>query len=558
MISNGADKTKCVACETPKPGAAPPAAAIVPPPAAPPADDLFAKFMTKSGGKWSCDVCMVSNDADKTKCVACETPKPGAAPPAAAIVPPPAAPPADDLFAKFMTKSGGKWSCDVCMVSNDADKTKCVACETAKPGSAAPSTGSSESAGQDKPASFQFGQSGGFKFGSGPAVAATTQETNASATSGFSFGSSSTTEAAPASGGFKFGSFSEPEQDKSKKDAVAGFSFGSSTTTTTTTTGAAAPTGFSFGCSNTPTSGSKGFKFTDKMGIKIDTNTSDTPKTKNRKVEYHSNLKALNTQVTSWIKKHVDQNPLVDLTPVFKDYEKHIGELKTKYNFTSSAEKKKEVKDVTKTLAFGAPSSQSVFGSGSTGFSFGQSKTTEDKTETTTTTSIFQSTPFGSGSVTGFSFGQTNISDNSTVTANDNTEDDEAEETVVSPKKDEPVVEEDAVYSHKCKLFYKKDGNFVERGLGNIHLKVTEDRKVQLIIRAGTSLGNILLNIIVSSNTPLQRKGKNNVMLITVPNPPLDKKDEQNPTPTTFLIRVKTAEDADELKDKIDGLCQEN
>ena len=29
-----------------------------------------------SEAKWSCDVCMISNNADKTKCAACETPKP--------------------------------------------------------------------------------------------------------------------------------------------------------------------------------------------------------------------------------------------------------------------------------------------------------------------------------------------------------------------------------------------------------------------------------------------------------------------------------------------------
>ena len=43
-------------------------------------DDLMAKFMTKSSDKWACSVCMVSNPTDKTTCLACETPKPGAAP----------------------------------------------------------------------------------------------------------------------------------------------------------------------------------------------------------------------------------------------------------------------------------------------------------------------------------------------------------------------------------------------------------------------------------------------------------------------------------------------
>ena len=70
-----------------------------------------------------------------------------------------------------------------------------------------------------------------------------------------------------------------------------------------------------------------------------------------------------------------------------------------------------------------------------------------------------------------------------------------------------------------------------------------------------TSLGNILLNILVTVATPLERLGANNVMLVSVPNPPLDKKTEEQ-TPVTFLIRVKTGEDADELKQKISDLCK--
>ena len=34
------------------------------------------------------------------------------------------------------------------------------------------------------------------------------------------------------------------------------------------------------------------------------------------------------TQVTNWIKSHVDENPLVDLSPVFKDYGKHLQQLR--------------------------------------------------------------------------------------------------------------------------------------------------------------------------------------------------------------------------------------
>lgn len=57
--------------------------------------------------------------------------------------------------------------------------------------------------------------------------------------------------------------------------------------------------------------------------------------------------------------------------------------------------------------------------------------------------------------------------------------------------------------------------------------------------------GNILLNIIVQASIPCTRVGKNNVMLMCVPNPPVDEKNPDTPVP--LLVRVKTAEDADEL-----------
>lgn len=57
--------------------------------------------------------------------------------------------------------------------------------------------------------------------------------------------------------------------------------------------------------------------------------------------------------------------------------------------------------------------------------------------------------------------------------------------------------------------------------------------------------GNILLNVLIAPNMPCTRTGKNNDLIVCVPNPPLD---EKQPTlPATMLIRVKTSEDADEL-----------
>lgn len=57
--------------------------------------------------------------------------------------------------------------------------------------------------------------------------------------------------------------------------------------------------------------------------------------------------------------------------------------------------------------------------------------------------------------------------------------------------------------------------------------------------------GNILLNVLVPPNMPCARTGKNNVLIVCVPNPPVDEKNAS--IPVTMLIRVKTSEDADEL-----------
>ena len=133
----------------------------------------------------------------------------------------------------------------------------------------------------------------------------------------------------------------------------------------------------------------------------------------------------------------------------------------------------------------------------------------------------------------------------------------------------------------RCKLFFKKGESWQDKGVGNLHLKPC-DGKTQLLIRADTNLGesqntliivygviicccsvtsvllsyvftagNILLNILLTSSVPASRQGKNNVLLVCVPNPPLDEKKPDDTTAVSMLIRVKAAADADELLEKI-------
>ena len=104
---------------------------------------------------------------------------------------------------------------------------------------------------------------------------------------------------------------------------------------------------------------------------------------------------------------------------------------------------------------------------------------------------------------------------------------------------------------YSCKLFYKKDASYAEKGVGTLHLKKTKEDKTQLVIRADTSLGNILLNIFLNPQITTQRIGKNNVMIVCVPNPPIDPKNPSS-VPMPMLLRVKTDADADQLLKKLD------
>lgn len=74
---------------------------------------------------------------------------------------------------------------------------------------------------------------------------------------------------------------------------------------------------------------------------KAETNGSSDEHNGASKNNYLSNLKALNISVLNWIKQHLDKNPYCILSPIFKDYEKHLGELE-KSKDTSESLKKEE------------------------------------------------------------------------------------------------------------------------------------------------------------------------------------------------------------------------
>lgn len=100
-------------------------------------------------GTWDCDTCLVQNKPEATKCIACETPKPGMG-----VMPTLALPVTTESsvtvtssssstdttvtlgFGDKFKKPKGSWDCATCFVSNKAEDSKCVSCQSEKPGMA--------------------------------------------------------------------------------------------------------------------------------------------------------------------------------------------------------------------------------------------------------------------------------------------------------------------------------------------------------------------------------------------------------------------------------------
>ncbi|XP_066275096.1 nuclear pore complex protein Nup50-like [Branchiostoma lanceolatum] len=348
--------------------------------------------------------------------------------------------------------------------------------------------------------------------------------------------------------------------------------------------------------------------------------------------QYCGQLRSLNLNLLQWLQKHVDNNPVCDLTPSFRDYERHLRDIEARFppatgtgttgtdsvtggngvpdqtasqsgngqlsfKFSSPPQDKTDTSAVTtNSSAFGVTIGQSASSgvtigqSTSSGVTIGQSSSPSGitighsssfitGTSTAPTPFSFSAssggTIFGGASTTfggsaafggaagkpaldsGFKFSTTDSSSSassrfkfsfaSKPSAPTSVSSDTKEEESYEPPKPEvkEVKEDGAFYTIRCKLFYQKDGTYKDKGVGNLHLKKTGDSKTQLVVRADTSLGNILLNILLFPSMPVSRQGKNNVALVCVPNPPLDEKSD--PVATPMLIRVKTGEAADEL-----------
>lgn len=133
-VTNDKDKLKCVACQSEKPKGTVPYNTLQ----SSTGFSLADKFKPEAGS-WECSTCLVRNKADKTKCEACQTSKPSSSGASDSVT----ATSTDNevlMFGDKFKPAEGSWECDTCMVQNTSTSSNCVACQTKKPGAPPPSS----------------------------------------------------------------------------------------------------------------------------------------------------------------------------------------------------------------------------------------------------------------------------------------------------------------------------------------------------------------------------------------------------------------------------------
>jgi len=255
---------------------------------------------------------------------------------------------------------------------------------------------------------------------------------------------------------------------------------------------------------------------------------------------YCLELVTLNKSVLDWIKKHVEKNPCIDLTPVVRDYEKHLSSIGEKYTSRINVAQSK----VFKTPEATHPSPvTSLCGKKESSVSFVASTPINDNIKPAVN-------KFPAGFFTPSC--PTTISKSEPAKQNTIEENDPASDDAPPVVEKKTIVEEDAFYQTRSKLFFKKGNQWQELGVGMLYLKPSGE-KIQLLIRMESVTGKVLLNISISKDLPINRSGKNNIMIVSLPNPHVYAKpaDGDNNTPCTYLIRVKGTPEADQLYSKL-------
>ncbi|XP_037374804.1 nuclear pore complex protein Nup153 [Talpa occidentalis] len=268
LVQNKPEAIKCVACETPKPGTGVKRVLTLPV-----ASESAVTVATSSSsctvttgtlgfgdkfkrpvGSWECPVCCVCNKAEDNKCVSCMSEKPGSSVPASSSSTVPVSlSSGGSLGLDMFKKPEGSWDCEVCLVQNKVDSTKCVACESEKPGTKSEFKGFGTASSSSNPAasSFKFGipspsqtltNTGNFKFGDqgGFKIDVTSDSGSNPMSEGFKF--------SKPIGDLKFGVSSESKPEEVKKDSKNdnNFKFGLSAGLNSS----ASLTPFQFGVSN--------------------------------------------------------------------------------------------------------------------------------------------------------------------------------------------------------------------------------------------------------------------------------------------------------------------
>ncbi|XP_068124393.1 E3 SUMO-protein ligase RanBP2-like isoform X2 [Hyperolius riggenbachi] len=139
LIRNEPSATKCIACQAPKTSesvqtTASSASSFKFVSAGDCAQKDLGSVFGKKEGQWDCTTCLVRNQANATKCVACNSPKssPSTGPPAQTpgVL---QSKPGNESLASMFSRKEGQWDCGVCLIRNKAAAATCAACLAANP-----------------------------------------------------------------------------------------------------------------------------------------------------------------------------------------------------------------------------------------------------------------------------------------------------------------------------------------------------------------------------------------------------------------------------------------
>ncbi|NXJ97118.1 NU153 protein, partial [Corythaixoides concolor] len=469
LVENKPEATKCVACETPKPGTG-----VMPALTLPVVTDNsvtvtssssstdttvtlgFGDKFKKPKGSWDCAVCLLSNKAEDSKCVACQSEKPGASVPVtSSSVSAVSTSSGGFLDLDKFKKPEGSWDCEVCLVQNKAEATKCVACESAKPGTKAELEGfgtatvstnaampsftfgiqssSSESSHTlGNTGNFKFGEQGSFKFGIASESASSNTVTGGfkfpTSSEDFKFGVSSSgsklddvkkegksnsftfglpSTGSPASSIFTFGTMRRERQEKKEEAVLGGFGFGTnSTSSVATNENKTGVSGFTFGTVAEEEAASPALAFKKPDEKKDETlstkgsfsfgSVESAPASQFALGRTEEKQDSVTSGVPLAFGKKADNEEL-KAQPVFSaetaEHTKEESTAKPIFNFSFVKPSEKEAEQAKPSFAFGAQASTSDQGAAKPSFSFLSSSSSSTVVPTTSANS---SSVFGS------------------------------------------------------------------------------------------------------------------------------------------------------------------